>query len=148
MVSIPSSTSSAPSTSVSTLDTGTQCVNVISKYLVQYVPAATQKDKSSSTRVTGSQVLTSAEGVEILRGKEEKKQKKKDKRKKERLDKWREKDKLAKRKRGSRQNRTKHKPSKDQHTSQNDVTAVPVAPTTASNTDDTTQGLIMSVVSA
>ena len=40
---------------------------------------------------------------------------------------------------GSRQNRTKRKPSKDQHTSQNDMTAVPVAPTTASNTDDTTQ---------
>ena len=89
-VSIPSSTSSAPSTSVSTLNTGTQCVNVLSKYLVQYVPAATQKDKSSSTRVTGSRVLTSAEGLAILKEKEEKKQKEKeekDKRKKERLDK-------------------------------------------------------------
>ena len=33
----------------------------------------------------------------------------------------------------------KHKPSKDQHTSQNDMTAVPVAPTTTSNIDNTTQ---------
>jgi len=72
-VSIPNSTSSAPFTSVSILNTGTQCVNVISKYLVQYVSAATQKDKSSSTRVTGSRVVTNAEGLTILREKEEKK---------------------------------------------------------------------------
>jgi len=43
------------------------------------------------------------------------------------------------RKRLVKRNRTKHKPSKDQHTSQNDMTAVPVAPTAALNTDDTTQ---------
>ena len=78
-----SSNSSAPSTSTPTPSAGTQCVNVISKYLVQYVPVATRKDKSSSTRVTGSGILTSAEGLVLLKGKEEKKQKEeKDKRKK------------------------------------------------------------------
>ena len=35
--------------------------------------------------------------------------------------------------------RTWCKPSEDQHTSQNDMTAVPVSPKTTSNTDDTTQ---------
>jgi len=40
---------------------------------------------------------------------------------------------------GSKQNRIKRKPSKDQHTSQNDMTAVQAAPTTASNTDYTTR---------
>ena len=87
--SIPSSTSNSPFTSVLTLNTGTQCVNVISKYLVQYVFAATQKDKSSSTKVTESRVLTSAEGLAILKEKEEKKQKEKEEKdkRKERLDK-------------------------------------------------------------
>ena len=42
----PSAVSSTPSTSVSTLGTGTHCVNVTSKYLVQYVPVATRNDKS------------------------------------------------------------------------------------------------------
>jgi len=37
------------------------------------VLVATKKDKSSSTRITGSQLLTSAEGFALLREKEEKK---------------------------------------------------------------------------
>ena len=48
-----SSTVSNPSAVSRTLGAGTYCVNVISKYLVQYVSAATRKDKSSSTRFTG-----------------------------------------------------------------------------------------------
>ena len=39
--------------------------------LGQYVPVATRKDKSSSTRVTGLRVLVSAEGLALLKGKEE-----------------------------------------------------------------------------
>ena len=39
---------------------------------------------------------------------------------------------------GSRQNRMKRKPSKDQHTSQDDTTTIPVYFAIVSNTDDTT----------
>ena len=46
---------------------------MISKYLVQYVPVVSEKKKASETRITGSRVLTSAEGIAILREKEEKK---------------------------------------------------------------------------
>jgi len=51
--------------------------NVLSKYLVQYIPAPREK-KTSETRVTGLRVLTSAEGITILKEKEEKKQKEKE----------------------------------------------------------------------
>ena len=74
--------------------------NVISKYLIQYIPSVVEK-KSAETRVTGSRILTSAEGLAILREKEEKKQKEKEdkeKRKLERLKKKKDKEELAKKK--------------------------------------------------
>ena len=46
----------------------------MSKYIVQYVSAPQEKKKASETRVTGLQVLTRAEGIAILKEKEEKKQ--------------------------------------------------------------------------
>ena len=49
---------------------------MISKYLVQYVPVVSEKKKVRETRITGSHVLTSTEGIAILREKEEKKRKK------------------------------------------------------------------------
>ena len=51
--------------------------NVISKYLVQL----TEKKKAAETRVTCSRVLTSAEGLAILREKEEKNGKKEERKK-------------------------------------------------------------------
>ena len=74
--------------------------NVISKYLIQYIPSVVEK-KSAETRVTGSHILISAEGLAILREKEEKKQKEKEdkeKRKLERLKKKKDKEELAKKK--------------------------------------------------
>ena len=74
---------------------------MISKYLVQYVPVVQEKKKATETRITGSRVLTSAEGIAILREREEKKRKKKEekeRRKQERLNKKKEKDDLAKKK--------------------------------------------------
>jgi len=65
--------SSAPSTSAHTPSAGTQNVNVIYKAL--YIPATTRKDKTSSTRATGSRVLTSAKGLSLLKANDEKKQK-------------------------------------------------------------------------
>ena len=44
--------------------------NMISKYLVQYTPAPPERKKAVETRVTGSRVLTSAEGIVILREKD------------------------------------------------------------------------------
>ena len=75
--------------------------NMISKYLIQYVPATVEKKKTASTRVTGLHVLTSVEGLAILTEKKEKKKQEKEekeKRKKERLDKRREKQELVKKK--------------------------------------------------
>jgi len=40
--------------------------STISKYLVQYVAPPPAKKNTTNTRVTGSQVLTSAEGFAIL----------------------------------------------------------------------------------
>ena len=50
------------------------------KYLVQYVSPRPAK-KSTSTRVMGSRVLTSVEGLAILREKEDKKKREKKKKK-------------------------------------------------------------------
>ena len=90
------------SESISSSTTSTfQQTNAISKYLVQYIPVVPKKKKSSTTRVTGSRVLTSAEGLAILRENEEKKQKEKEekeKRKQERLSKRKQKEDLAKKK--------------------------------------------------
>jgi len=83
--------------------------NVLSKYLVQYVPASQEKKKASETRVTGLRVLTSAEGIAILKEKEEKKQKEKEekeKRKQDRLEKRKQKEELAKRKADERKKKS------------------------------------------
>ena len=49
----------------------------ISKYLIQYVPETPKRKKGGSLkRVMGQRVLTSTEGLAILKEKEEKKQKK------------------------------------------------------------------------
>ena len=71
---------------------------MISKYLVQYIPASPEKKKAAETRVTGLRVLTSAEGKVILQEKDEKKKKEKERKKQERLNKKKEKDDLAKKK--------------------------------------------------
>ena len=72
--------------------------NMISKYLFQYIPAPPERNKAD---VTGSRVLTSAEGIAILQEKHEKKKKEKEekeRKKQERLNKKKEKDDLAKKK--------------------------------------------------
>ena len=94
-ITISSTSSSTPLSSCKSSSS-----NVISKYLVQYIPSVVEK-RSAETRVTGSRILTSAEGLAILREKEEKKQKEKEgkeKRKQERLKKKKDKEELAKRK--------------------------------------------------
>ena len=70
----PISTSYSSMTSVSTSSTP-HSSNMISKYLVQYVPVVQEKKKATETRITGSRMLTSAEGIAILREREEKKRK-------------------------------------------------------------------------
>ena len=75
--------------------------DAISKYLAQYVPPPPVKKNTASTRVSGSRVLTSAEGYAILREKEDKKRKEKeekDQRKQEREQKKREKQEASKEK--------------------------------------------------
>ena len=80
-------------------------LNVMSKYLVQYVPAPQEKKKALETRATGLRVLTSSEGIAILKEKEERSQKKKEekeKRKQERL-KRKKQEELAKKSRRKRE---------------------------------------------
>ena len=67
----PSSLSSENASSISSKAQVTP-PNVLSKYLVQYVPVSQEKKKAS---VTGLRVLISAERIAILKEKEEKKQK-------------------------------------------------------------------------
>ena len=84
-----SNSSSTPSICTSSTSTPPSS-NMISKYLVQYVPVVSEKKKVHETRITGSRVLTSVEGIAILREKEENKKKEKEekeKRKQERLNK-------------------------------------------------------------
>ena len=71
-ITISSTSSSTPLSSCKS-----SSYNVISKYLVRYIPSVVEK-KSAETRVTGSRILTSTEGLAILREKEEKKQKEKE----------------------------------------------------------------------
>ena len=47
--------------------------DIISKYLVQYVPVKPKSRSRTATRVSGSRVLTCAEGLLMLQEKEEKK---------------------------------------------------------------------------
>ena len=94
-----SSNSSTPTSSAS----GKFATNpdMISKYLVQYVPATPKSRRVNTKRVTGSRVLTSSEGIAILNEKEEKKKKElaeKEKRKEEREAKKRQKEELGKKK--------------------------------------------------
>ena len=75
--------------------------DIISKYLVQYVPVKPNTRSRTATRVSGSRVLTSAEGLLMLQEKEEKKKKEleeKERRKQQRDDKKKEKESLAKKK--------------------------------------------------
>lgn len=75
--------------------------DLISKYLVQYVPVASKSGKQAANRVTGSRVLTSAEGLAILKEKEDKKKKEaeeKEKRRQEKEDRKKEKEALVKKK--------------------------------------------------
>ena len=88
--------------------------NIMSKYLVQYVPKLPEKKKASQTRVTDLRVLTSAEGIAILKDKEDKKQKEKEekeKRKQERVKKRKEKEELAKRRAEQKKSATSKKTS-------------------------------------
>ena len=52
-----------------------QSTSAISKYLVQYVTSLPTKKNTANLRITGSRVLTIAEGYEILQEKEEKEEK-------------------------------------------------------------------------
>ena len=73
----------------------------ISKYLIQYVPETPKRKRSSLKRIVGQRVLTSTEGLVLLREKEEKKMKKAqeiEQRKQERENKKRENEVLARRK--------------------------------------------------
>ena len=81
----------------------------ISKYLVQYVPATPKRTKGDSKRVIGERVLTSSEGLAILKEKEDKKRREaeeKQKRKDEREQKKKEKEELAKKKAEARAKKT------------------------------------------
>lgn len=69
--------------------------DVISKYLVQYVPETPKSRRQTADRVTGSRVLTSAAGLAILKEKEDKKKREaeeKEKRRMEREEKKKEKE--------------------------------------------------------
>jgi len=102
-VSRPVSTASASavraSVSKSTPVSDSSLSDVISKYLVQYVPPSPAKTKGS-TRVTGSRVLKSDEGMLFYmkkRRKENREGRQREK-KQEREDKERQKDKLSRKK--------------------------------------------------
>jgi len=62
---------------------GIPSTSAISKYLVQYLAPPPAKKYIANTRVTGSWVLTSAEGYEILRGKEKEREGRERKKKQE-----------------------------------------------------------------
>ena len=53
----------------------TRHLHQISKNLIQYVPPPPVKKNTASTSITGSRVLTSAEGYALLHEKEKKKEK-------------------------------------------------------------------------
>ena len=98
---VSSSTSSVSCTVTSSSVSSASVTDAISKYLVQYVSPPPAKKSTTSTRVIGTRVLTSAEGLAILREKEDKKKKEieeKERRKRERLEKKKEKEELAKKK--------------------------------------------------
>ena len=69
--STPPSTTATPSSTILT--------SSLSKYLVLYVAPLPEKRAATSARVTGARVLTSSEGYEILRKKEERKGRKRKK---------------------------------------------------------------------
>lgn len=90
--------------------------DMISKYLVQYVPPTMAPKESSAKWVTGARVLTSSEGLTMLKEKEEKKQKEaeeKQKRKQEREGKKKQKEELA-RKRAEERARKANEKKKQQ----------------------------------
>ena len=86
---------------------------------MQYVPCTPENKQRSAKRVTGARVLTSSEGLTILKEKEEKKQKEADEkqmRKQEREDKRKQREELMKRKAEERERRATEK--KNQQRSQ------------------------------
>ena len=72
----PKSGYSIGSTPGSGQSSSAESTDVISKYLVQCVPATPRSRNQSVDRVTGSRVLTSSEGLAMLKEKEDKKKRK------------------------------------------------------------------------
>ena len=105
-----SSSTSSVSCTVTSSVSSASVTDAISKYLVQYVSPPPAKKSTISTRVIGTRVLTSAEGLAILREKEDKKKKEieeKERKKRERLERKKEKEELAK-KRGEEKSKKHH----------------------------------------
>ena len=73
--------------------------DIISKYLVQFVPVKQKSHQQSATRVTGSRVLTSAEGLTMLKEKEDQKKKEAEEKEKRKLERGGEEEVLAKKNR-------------------------------------------------
>ena len=70
------STASTPASARKT--SSANLTSPLSKFLVQYVAPIPEKRAATSTRVTVARVLTSSEGYEMLRAKENKKKKEKE----------------------------------------------------------------------
>ena len=101
----PKSGCSIGSTPGSGQSSSAESTDVISKYLVQYVPATPRSRNQSVDRVTGSRVLTSSEGLAMLKEKEEKKKREIEEKKKKKLEmeeRKKEREELAKKKAESR----------------------------------------------
>ena len=114
--------------------------NVLSKYLVQYVLASQEKNKASETRVTGLRVLTNAEGIAILKEKEEKKQKEKEKQKQDWLEKRNQREELAKRKADERKKKSNSTAKKTVRPKKRPAAAVLSNADTAETSTDKTSG--------
>ena len=85
--------------------------DMISKYLVQYVPPTPKSRKTDAQRVTGARVLTRAQGLAILKEKERRRMKQKKKRRSKRG--------LTKRNRGKNWPRRKPKREQKKHKRRN-----------------------------
>ena len=128
--------------------------DVISKYLVQYVPATPKSRKTDAQRVTGARVLTSAQGLAILKEKEDKKKKEteeKEKRKQERVDKKKQREELAKKKAEERAKKaqeknscSQRKPAKRKSTSQPKGVKLSKSSTSTSSTSSTSTSTTVS----
>lgn len=123
--------------------------DMISKYLVQYVPETPKGRETGTKRVTGARVLTSAQGLSILKEREEKKKKEteeKEKRKQERIDRKKEKEELAKKKAEEKAKKcqkkisSQRKPTKRKTASQPKGVKVSVSASSKPSTSNTTSG--------